>query len=100
MFQHLMQTRKHVLWSFGPIVSVLYDLTEIDGWGEDQPFLELVVSTKKREVLCSAVDLIFVLAGELPACVEEESDCPSYSQGLGDLGPAGERKKQMSGEIP
>ncbi|XP_061493571.1 transient receptor potential cation channel subfamily V member 5-like [Rhineura floridana] len=49
MFQHLMQKRKHVLWSFGPVNSVLYDLTEIDSWREDQPFLELVVSTKKRE---------------------------------------------------
>uniref|UniRef100_K7FDT2 Transient receptor potential cation channel subfamily V member 6 n=1 Tax=Pelodiscus sinensis TaxID=13735 RepID=K7FDT2_PELSI len=49
MFQHLMQKRKHTLWSFGPVTSVLYDLTEIDSWGEDQSFLELVVSTKKRE---------------------------------------------------
>ncbi|KAJ6653609.1 hypothetical protein lerEdw1_009043 [Lerista edwardsae] len=49
MFQHLLQKRKHVLWSFGPITSSLYDLTEIDSWGEDHPFLELLVSTKRRE---------------------------------------------------
>uniref|UniRef100_A0A8D0HJ57 Ion transport domain-containing protein n=1 Tax=Sphenodon punctatus TaxID=8508 RepID=A0A8D0HJ57_SPHPU len=49
VFQHLMQKRKHILWSLGPITTILYDLTEIDSWGEDQPFLELVVSTKKRE---------------------------------------------------
>uniref|UniRef100_F7F3I4 Transient receptor potential cation channel subfamily V member 6 n=1 Tax=Ornithorhynchus anatinus TaxID=9258 RepID=F7F3I4_ORNAN len=49
MFQHLMQKRKHVQWSFGPLTSTLYDLTEIDSWGEELPFLELVVSTKKRE---------------------------------------------------
>uniref|UniRef100_A0A8D0BLQ2 Ion transport domain-containing protein n=1 Tax=Salvator merianae TaxID=96440 RepID=A0A8D0BLQ2_SALMN len=49
MFQHLVQKRRHVLWSFGPINSILYDLTEIDSRGEDQSFLELVVSTKKRE---------------------------------------------------
>nr|XP_056704467.1 transient receptor potential cation channel subfamily V member 6-like [Euleptes europaea] len=49
MFQHLLQKRKHVLWSFGPVTTILYDLTEIDSWGEDQPFLELVVSTKRRE---------------------------------------------------
>ncbi|XP_003226604.2 transient receptor potential cation channel subfamily V member 6 [Anolis carolinensis] len=49
MFQHLMQKRRHRLWSFGPITTVFYDLTEIDSWGEEQPFLELVVSTKKRE---------------------------------------------------
>ncbi|XP_053158561.1 transient receptor potential cation channel subfamily V member 6-like [Hemicordylus capensis] len=49
MFQHLIQKRKHVLWSFGPIDTIVYDLTEIDSWGDNQPFLELVVSTKRRE---------------------------------------------------
>ncbi|NXC12347.1 TRPV5 protein, partial [Corythaeola cristata] len=49
MFQYLMQKRKHNLWSFGPLITVLYDLTEIDSWAEDQSFLELIVSTKKRE---------------------------------------------------
>ncbi|XP_060618658.2 transient receptor potential cation channel subfamily V member 6 [Anolis sagrei] len=49
MFQHLMQKRRHRLWSFGPVTTVFYDLAEIDSWGEEQPFLELVVSTKKRE---------------------------------------------------
>ncbi|XP_015275289.1 PREDICTED: transient receptor potential cation channel subfamily V member 6-like [Gekko japonicus] len=49
LFHHLLQKRKHVLWSFGPLTTILYDLTEIDSWGEDQPFLELVVSTKRRE---------------------------------------------------
>ncbi|NWJ00457.1 TRPV6 protein, partial [Crypturellus undulatus] len=49
MFQYLMQKRKYNLWSFGPFTTVLYDLTEIDSWAEDQSFLELIVSTKKRE---------------------------------------------------
>ncbi|XP_068812443.1 transient receptor potential cation channel subfamily V member 6 isoform X5 [Struthio camelus] len=49
MFQYLMQKRKYNLWSFGPLTTVLYDLTEIDSWAEDQSFLELIVSTKKRE---------------------------------------------------
>lgn len=50
MFQHLMQKRKHIQWTYGPLTSTLYDLTEIDSWGEDVSFLELVVSSKKREV--------------------------------------------------
>lgn len=54
MFQHLLQKRKQIMWSLGPITTILYDLTEIDSWGEDQSFLELVVSTKKREVLWSS----------------------------------------------
>ncbi|KAM6200890.1 transient receptor potential cation channel subfamily V member 5 [Rhynchocyon petersi] len=49
MFQHLMQRRKHVQWSCGPLTSTLYDLTEIDSWGDELSFLELVVSSKKRE---------------------------------------------------
>ncbi|XP_007441065.1 transient receptor potential cation channel subfamily V member 6-like, partial [Python bivittatus] len=49
MFQHLLQKRKQIMWSLGPITTILYDLTEIDSWGEDQSFLELVVSTKKKE---------------------------------------------------
>ncbi|XP_047704423.1 transient receptor potential cation channel subfamily V member 5 [Prionailurus viverrinus] len=49
MFQHLMQKRKHIQWTYGPLTSTLYDLTEIDSWGEDMSFLELVISSKKRE---------------------------------------------------
>ncbi|XP_074839727.1 transient receptor potential cation channel subfamily V member 6-like isoform X2 [Carettochelys insculpta] len=49
MFQHLMQKRKHIQWTYGPLVSTLYDLTEIDSWGDDQSLLELIVTTKKRE---------------------------------------------------
>ncbi|XP_012877136.1 PREDICTED: transient receptor potential cation channel subfamily V member 5 [Dipodomys ordii] len=49
MFQHLMQKRKHIQWTYGPLTSTLYDLTEIDSWREELSFLELVVSSKKRE---------------------------------------------------
>ncbi|XP_060092931.1 transient receptor potential cation channel subfamily V member 6-like [Heteronotia binoei] len=49
MFQHLMQRRKHVQWTYGPLTSILYDLTEIDSWGDDQSLLQLIVTTKNRE---------------------------------------------------
>ncbi|XP_063819859.1 transient receptor potential cation channel subfamily V member 6-like [Pseudophryne corroboree] len=49
MFQHLLNKRKRVQWIFGPVSSILYDLSGIDSWGEDQSVLELVVSSKKRE---------------------------------------------------
>ncbi|XP_075699024.1 transient receptor potential cation channel subfamily V member 6-like [Rhinoderma darwinii] len=48
MFQHLLNKRKQVQWSFGPVSSVLYDLSGIDSWGEEQSVLELVVSSRKR----------------------------------------------------
>nr|XP_058929474.1 transient receptor potential cation channel subfamily V member 6-like [Kogia breviceps] len=49
MFQHLMQKRKHIQWTCGPLTSTLYDLTEIDSPGEEQSLLELIVTSKKRE---------------------------------------------------
>ncbi|XP_051007604.1 transient receptor potential cation channel subfamily V member 6 isoform X2 [Acomys russatus] len=49
MFQHLMQKRKYIQWTYGPLTSTLYDLTEIDSSGDDQSLLELIVTTKKRE---------------------------------------------------
>uniref|UniRef100_A0A8C0MWU3 Transient receptor potential cation channel subfamily V member 6 n=1 Tax=Canis lupus familiaris TaxID=9615 RepID=A0A8C0MWU3_CANLF len=49
MFQHLMQKRKHIQWTYGPLTSTLYDLTEIDSSGDEQSLLELIVTTKKRE---------------------------------------------------
>ncbi|XP_044534057.1 transient receptor potential cation channel subfamily V member 5 [Gracilinanus agilis] len=49
MFQHLMQKRKHIQWTYGPVTSTLYDLTDIDSWGDELSFLELVVYTRKRQ---------------------------------------------------
>uniref|UniRef100_A0A8C7C096 Transient receptor potential cation channel subfamily V member 6 n=1 Tax=Neovison vison TaxID=452646 RepID=A0A8C7C096_NEOVI len=49
IFQHLMQKRKHIQWTYGPLTSTLYDLTEIDSSGDEQSLLELIVTTKKRE---------------------------------------------------
>ncbi|NP_001076245.1 transient receptor potential cation channel subfamily V member 6 [Oryctolagus cuniculus] len=49
MFQHLMQKRKYIQWTYGPLTSTLYDLTEIDSSGDEQSLLELIVTTKKRE---------------------------------------------------
>ncbi|XP_078539537.1 transient receptor potential cation channel subfamily V member 6-like [Lissotriton helveticus] len=49
IFQHILQKKKHVQWCFGPVSSTLYDISEIDSWGEDLSVLELVVSAKKRE---------------------------------------------------
>ncbi|KAM9325255.1 transient receptor potential cation channel subfamily V member 5 [Gastrophryne carolinensis] len=49
MFQHLLKKRQQIQWSFGPVSSILYDLSGIDSWGEDQSVLELVVSSRKRE---------------------------------------------------
>ncbi|XP_069837870.1 transient receptor potential cation channel subfamily V member 6-like [Dendropsophus ebraccatus] len=49
MFQHLVQKRRQLQWTFGPISCYLYDLTEIDSWDDPQSVLDLVVSGKKRE---------------------------------------------------
>ncbi|KAM9326868.1 uncharacterized protein PAF06_003108 [Gastrophryne carolinensis] len=49
MFQHIVQKRRQLQWTFGPISCYLYDLTEIDTWGDDKSVLDLVVSGNKRE---------------------------------------------------
>ncbi|XP_073540910.1 transient receptor potential cation channel subfamily V member 6-like [Phyllobates terribilis] len=49
MFQHLVQKRRQLQWTFGPISCYLYDLTEIDTWEDHHSVLDLVVSGKKRE---------------------------------------------------
>ncbi|XP_029437269.1 transient receptor potential cation channel subfamily V member 6-like [Rhinatrema bivittatum] len=49
MFQHLLQNRKHIQRTFGPLTSTLYDLTGIDSWEDDLSILTLVVSAKKKE---------------------------------------------------
>lgn len=50
MFQHLMQKWKHSQGTFGLVTYTLYDLTEIDSAGDEPSLLELIVTTKKREV--------------------------------------------------
>ncbi|XP_036184381.1 transient receptor potential cation channel subfamily V member 5 isoform X2 [Myotis myotis] len=69
MFQHLMQKRKHIQWTYGPLTSTLYDLTEIDSWGEKVSFLELVVSSKKREEAYVTEQDKIRLVGELVTVV-------------------------------
>ncbi|XP_073341916.1 transient receptor potential cation channel subfamily V member 6 [Pagrus major] len=48
-FQHLVNKRRLVQWSLGPLTSYLYDLTEIDSWADDMSVLELIVGSPQRE---------------------------------------------------
>lgn len=49
-FQHLVNKRRVVQWSLGPLTSYLYDLTEIDSWADGMSVLELIVASQQREV--------------------------------------------------
>ncbi|XP_044064857.1 transient receptor potential cation channel subfamily V member 6 [Siniperca chuatsi] len=49
IFQHLVNKRRVVQWSLGPLTSNLYDLTEIDSWADKMSVLELIVGSHKRE---------------------------------------------------
>ncbi|XP_072106413.1 transient receptor potential cation channel subfamily V member 5-like, partial [Mobula birostris] len=51
MFQHLMNKKRVAQWTFGPVTNCLYNLSEIDSWGEDNSVLELVVASKRTEAL-------------------------------------------------
>ncbi|XP_069506476.1 transient receptor potential cation channel subfamily V member 6-like [Ambystoma mexicanum] len=49
MFQHLVQKRKQVQWTLGPLTCTLYDLSEIDLQGQRRSVLEVVTTSKKKE---------------------------------------------------
>ncbi|CAH2322591.1 transient receptor potential cation channel subfamily V member 6-like [Pelobates cultripes] len=49
MFQHIVQKRRHIQWTFGPVSCYLYDLKEIDTWEDHKSVLDLVVSSRKKE---------------------------------------------------
>lgn len=49
-FHHLVNKRRVVQWSLGPLTSYLYDLTEIDSWADNMSVLELIVASQQREV--------------------------------------------------
>uniref|UniRef100_A0A3Q0TD40 Transient receptor potential cation channel, subfamily V, member 6 n=1 Tax=Amphilophus citrinellus TaxID=61819 RepID=A0A3Q0TD40_AMPCI len=48
-FQHLVNKRRFVQWSLGPLTSHLYDLTEIDSWADNMSVLEVIVSSQQKE---------------------------------------------------
>ncbi|KAM4580935.1 transient receptor potential cation channel subfamily V member 6 [Odontesthes bonariensis] len=48
-FQHLVNKRRVVQWSLGPLSSHLYDLTEIDSWADNMSVMELIVGSPRRE---------------------------------------------------
>ncbi|XP_073728124.1 transient receptor potential cation channel subfamily V member 6 [Misgurnus anguillicaudatus] len=48
-FQHLVNRRRVIQWSLGPLSSNLYDLTEIDSRGDNLSVLEIIVSSQKKE---------------------------------------------------
>ncbi|XP_063818605.1 transient receptor potential cation channel subfamily V member 6-like [Pseudophryne corroboree] len=49
MFQHLIQKKRKVQWSFGPINNMLYDMSEIDSWEGQESILELLASSNKSK---------------------------------------------------
>uniref|UniRef100_A0A3P9HU91 Transient receptor potential cation channel, subfamily V, member 6 n=1 Tax=Oryzias latipes TaxID=8090 RepID=A0A3P9HU91_ORYLA len=49
VFQHLVNKRRVIQWSLGPLSSHLYDLTEIDSRADNTSVLELIVASPRRE---------------------------------------------------
>ncbi|XP_075071565.1 transient receptor potential cation channel subfamily V member 6-like [Mixophyes fleayi] len=47
MFQHLIQMKRKVQWTFGPVTTMLYDMSEIDSWDKQKSILELIASSNK-----------------------------------------------------
>uniref|UniRef100_A0A669BQX8 Transient receptor potential cation channel, subfamily V, member 6 n=1 Tax=Oreochromis niloticus TaxID=8128 RepID=A0A669BQX8_ORENI len=49
IFQHLVNKRRVVQWSLGPLTSHLYDLSEIDSWADSMSVLEVIVASQQKE---------------------------------------------------
>ncbi|KAG9344923.1 hypothetical protein JZ751_009463 [Albula glossodonta] len=51
VFQHLVNRRRIVQWSLGPLTSSLYDLTEIDSWADDLSARRMLDVTPVRQLV-------------------------------------------------
>ncbi|XP_069837869.1 transient receptor potential cation channel subfamily V member 6-like [Dendropsophus ebraccatus] len=49
MFQHLVQKKRKIHYTFGPVTTMMYDMSEIDSWGDEQSVLELIASANKSQ---------------------------------------------------
>ncbi|OCT71177.1 transient receptor potential cation channel subfamily V member 6 isoform X2 [Xenopus laevis] len=49
MFQHLVQKQRKAQWAFGPVTTMLYDVSEIDSWKTDQSVLEVIATARKSQ---------------------------------------------------
>nr|DBA14852.1 TPA: hypothetical protein GDO54_004130 [Pyxicephalus adspersus] len=49
MFQHLIQKKRKIQWTFGPVTTMLYDMSEIDTREGQQSVLELIASSNKSQ---------------------------------------------------
>uniref|UniRef100_A0A8C4SD62 Ion transport domain-containing protein n=1 Tax=Erpetoichthys calabaricus TaxID=27687 RepID=A0A8C4SD62_ERPCA len=50
MFNHFIKRRKQVYWAFGPVTSTLYDLTGIDTWEDELSVLDIICTSKEKNV--------------------------------------------------
>ncbi|XP_078463755.1 transient receptor potential cation channel subfamily V member 6-like [Lampetra fluviatilis] len=56
MFSYLVERRKKVYWTMGTISYTVYDLREIDTWGDQRSVLDIITSSSKKKVQ-SMIDL-------------------------------------------
>ncbi|XP_077114258.1 transient receptor potential cation channel subfamily V member 6-like [Ranitomeya variabilis] len=49
MFQHLIQKKRKLQWTFGPVCTMMYDILELDSWEGQQSVLELIATSSKSE---------------------------------------------------
>ncbi|XP_038671347.1 transient receptor potential cation channel subfamily V member 6-like [Scyliorhinus canicula] len=50
MFNFLVQKQKKIYWTMGTISYCVYDLTNIDTWGEQKSVLDILTTSRNREV--------------------------------------------------
>ncbi|KAG9468024.1 hypothetical protein GDO78_013874 [Eleutherodactylus coqui] len=49
MFQHLLQKKRKIQWTFGTVNNTMYDISEFDSYKGQQSMLELIASSNKSQ---------------------------------------------------
>ncbi len=70
----MVNRRRIIQWSLGPLSSNLYDLTEIDSREDDLSVLEIIVSSQKREVCKCVQDTLRQTVKQFTALVNFNND--------------------------
>ncbi|XP_048398512.1 transient receptor potential cation channel subfamily V member 6-like isoform X2 [Stegostoma tigrinum] len=65
MFNFLVQKQKKIYWTMGTISYCVYDLTNIDTWGDQKSVLDIITTTRNREESYQTKEDYLRLLGEL-----------------------------------
>ncbi|XP_038600555.1 transient receptor potential cation channel subfamily V member 5-like [Tachyglossus aculeatus] len=51
MFEYFIGKKRRTVWTFGPVISSLYDLTGIDTWDDQKSVMDIICTSKNKAAL-------------------------------------------------